>query len=54
MLNLKQEWEHSKMKICNIENCNKKHYGKGYCKNHYYKYCGGKEKRRERYKKLNK
>lgn len=23
------------MKICNIENCNNKHYGKGYCKKHH-------------------
>lgn len=26
------------MKICSIENCNKKHYAKGYCQYHYVKY----------------
>lgn len=34
---------------CSVEGCNKKHRAKGYCKNHYYKFCGGKEKRRERF-----
>ena len=34
---------------CSIEDCNKKHSCKGYCKNHYYQFCGGKEKRRERF-----
>jgi len=34
---------------CSIEDCNKKHSCKGYCKNHYYQFCGGKDKRRERF-----
>ena len=35
---------------CAVEGCDIKHFGKGYCKNHYYQFCGGKEKRRERFK----
>ena len=34
---------------CSVEGCDKKHSGKGYCRNHYYEFCGGKEKRRERF-----
>ena len=34
---------------CSIDNCNNKHSGNGYCRNHYYEFCGGKEKRREYY-----
>lgn len=34
---------------CSINNCNNKHSGNGYCRNHYYEFCGGKEKRRNRY-----
>ena len=42
-------FERQEMK-CSIEDCDKKHSGKGYCRNHYYEFCGGKEKRKERYK----
>ena len=34
---------------CAVDGCDIKHFGKGYCRNHYYQFCGGKEKRRERY-----
>lgn len=45
------EYEKSltEVRVCSIEGCNKKHSGKGYCRNHYYQLCGGKEKRRKRY-----
>ena len=36
-------------KKCSVEDCNKKHYGNGYCEKHNYEFCGGKEKRRERF-----
>lgn len=39
---------------CSVEGCHKKHVSVGYCKNHYYEFCGGKEKRRERYIKIDK
>ena len=29
----------SETRTCNIEGCNKKHRAKGYCRNHYYKFC---------------
>ena len=35
---------------CSVDGCGKKHFGNGYCKNHYYEFCGGREKRRERFK----
>lgn len=39
----------SDFRKCKVEGCDKKHSGKGYCRNHYYEYCGGKEKRQKRY-----
>ena len=34
----------SEIRICSVDGCNKKHSGNGYCRNHYYEFCGGKEK----------
>lgn len=50
------EYEKSltRVRICSVDGCYKKHSGKGYCRNHYYEFCGGKEKRRERFKKIGK
>lgn len=39
----------SEIRTCIVEGCNKKHSSNGYCRNHYYEICGGKEKRRIRY-----
>lgn len=39
----------SEIHTCIIEGCNKKHSTKGYCRNHYYEFYGGKEKRKLRY-----
>ena len=54
---LKQmDYENSltQFRVCSIEGCDKKHSSKGYCRNHYYQLCGGKEKRKLRYKKYDK
>jgi len=51
---LKQiEYENSlsEIRICSVDGCSKKHSAKGYCRNHYYEFCGGKGKRKLRYKK---
>ena len=34
---------------CSVDGCGKKHSGNGFCRNHNYEFCGGKEKRRERF-----
>ena len=34
---------------CSIEGCDKKHHAKKFCKNHYYEFCGGAEKRKNRF-----
>lgn len=39
---------------CSVDGCGKKHSAKGYCRNHHYEFCGGKEKRRERFKETGK
>lgn len=36
--------------LCSIPACGKTHMAMGYCKNHYYAFMGGKEKRAKRYK----
>ena len=54
---LKQiEYEKSlaEIRVCSADGCNKKHSSNGYCRNHYYEFCGGKEKRKLRYKNYNK
>ena len=54
---LKQiEYEKSltEIRICSVAGCSKKHSGNGYCRNHYYEFCGGKEKRKIRYEKYGK
>lgn len=51
-LNLKasrEAIENKSPRQCVIEGCNNRHCGKGFCRNHYYEYCGGKERRLERY-----
>ena len=44
----------SEIRICSVDGCNKKHNSNGYCRNHYYEFCGGKEKRKLRYDKCGK
>lgn len=39
----------TEIRLCTIDNCNKKHFANGYCRNHYYALCGGVEKRHARY-----
>lgn len=34
---------------CSVDECGKKHSGNGFCRNHNYDFCGGREKRRERF-----
>ena len=48
---IKYEESLKEIRICSIEGCNKKHSAKGYCRNHYYEFCGEKEKRKLRYEK---
>lgn len=36
-------------RLCSVTGCEKKHTGNGYCRNHYYEFCGGAQKRRSRY-----
>ena len=54
---LKQiEYENSlaEIRTCSVDGCSKKHWANGYCRNHYYEFCGCKEKRELRYKKYGK
>ena len=44
----------SEIRTCIIKGCYKKHSAKGYCRNHYYEFFGGKEKRKLRYEKYGK
>ena len=51
-LNLKvsrEAIENKSPRQCVIGGCNNRHYGKGFCRTHYYEYCGGRERRSERY-----
>lgn len=45
---MKKEYK-KETRVCCIDGCNKKHFSNGYCKNHYYKFCNGKEKRHKRW-----
>lgn len=45
---MKKEYK-KETRICCIDGCNKKHVANGYCKNHYYEFCNGKEKRHKRW-----
>lgn len=41
------------MRICKLENCERKHHGKGYCRKHYVKLCRDRtEESRKRYEKV--
>lgn len=37
------------MKTCSVDGCNKKHYAKGYCRNHYVKYITNKDEKHLNY-----
>ena len=54
LLQMDYERSLSEIRTCSVENCDKKHMGRGYCKNHYYEFCGGAAKRRDRYLKTGK
>lgn len=36
----------SEIRTCNVDGCSKKHSAKGYCRNHYYEFCGVKKKKK--------
>lgn len=40
--------------VCSVDDCDKKHIAFGYCRNHYYQFCGGKQKRKIRYNEMSK
>lgn len=46
-LEIKEYYNRDRIKKCSI--CNEKHFGKGYCKFHWYHHAGGNEKRHDRY-----
>lgn len=46
---MKYEKSLNSVRLCSFNGCDKKHFAKGYCRNHYYEFNNGKEKRRKRY-----
>lgn len=47
VLHMLHERDNRQERKCNI--CNFRHYAQGYCNKHYYEFCGGKEKRHDRF-----